>query len=132
MTSVQRFELRLVSIEDRPKALRLRDEVRDVLADLGALKVEEVDVGDPPPGRRSGDLDIVGLLVAIAGSLAAIVQVLEGWQRRHANRGETDTTLTLTIGEFTVTLSHVPTPEELDRIQDLIERFDGRSDDAGN
>lgn len=132
MASVLTFELGLAATEDRATALRLRDDLRDTLLDHGAVKVDEVDVGHPPPGRRAGVAEWIGLIVAAAGTLAAVLQVLEAWQSRHANSDDADTTITLRVGEVTVTISNVPTPEELSLIRALLERIDGRADDDGN
>lgn len=131
MTSVLELELRLHAADDqRGDAARLRTDLEAVLLDNGAVKVDEVDVGQPPPGRRSGVLEIIGLLVESTGTLAAMVQVLQGWKRKKAETAEKDIALTMTIGDVTVNLSEIPTPEELDRIRDLIERFDGDADHA--
>ncbi|GAA1298337.1 effector-associated constant component EACC1 [Saccharothrix xinjiangensis] len=133
MTPVLELELRLVAADGRRSgAVRSRRELQDALLDAGAAKVDEVDVDHPPPGRRAGELEIVGLLVSSTGTLAAVVQVLQGWKRKKAHTAEPDTALTLTIGGVTVNISDVPTPEELNEIRALLERFDGEGEPDGS
>ncbi|MDA3627088.1 hypothetical protein OU415_16710 [Saccharopolyspora sp. WRP15-2] len=127
MSPVLEFEVRLQAAERRKDALRLRGDLRDALLDAGAVRADEVDVDQPEPGRRSAAVDIIGLVVQFAGTFAAAIQVMQGWQRKK-KRDETDKTLTLTVDGVTVTLSEVPTPAELEALQKLIDGREGRAD----
>lgn len=126
MTSVLEFEVRLQGAEK--EALALRRDLRDTLLNGGAVQADEVDVDHPAPGRRSAALEIVGLVVSFVGSLAAAIQVMQGWQRKKSNKAEVDTTLVVTVDNVTVTLSEVPTPEEFDALQKLLTERAGQDD----
>lgn len=125
MTSVLEFEARLAATPDRRTAVRLRDDLSAALREAGAVQVDEVDVGMPPPGRRAGEVEIVGLVVSFAGTLATVFQVLREWLGRRAGDAEGGTTITVRIGDASVTIADPPTPAELNVIVELIERHDG-------
>lgn len=126
MTSVLELELRLdAGAQSRAAATRLRTDLKGVLLDNGAAQVNEVDVAQPPPGRRSGVVEIIGLLVSAGGTLAAVIQVLQAWKQKKAKPADQDVTLTLTVSGVTVNINEVPTSTELAEIRDLIERIDG-------
>lgn len=126
MTPVLEFEVRLRAAEQ--EAVALRRDLRDALLTGGAVRADEVDVDYPPPGTRSAALEIVGLIVQFAGTLAAAIQVMQGWQRKKDNAAEADKTLNVTVDSVTVTLSEVPTPEELTALQKLLEEREGRGE----
>lgn len=120
------FEIRLDDVPDRREALRLRDELRDVLRDAGAARVTEVDVGDPEPGRRSTEVQIIGVIVSFVGSMVAVIQLLQAWYWRKAQLRGPLPCVTLRIDGVTLVISDPPTEAELRLIRELIERYDGR------
>lgn len=126
MTPVLEFEVRLQAAEK--EALQLRRDLRAALLDGGAVEADEVDVDQPPAGRRSATVEIVGLVVSFVGTLAAAIQVMQGWQRKKGKGAEADKTLTVMVNSVTVTLSEVPTPEELTALQKLLAESEGQDD----
>ncbi|MBT2207933.1 MULTISPECIES: hypothetical protein [Actinomadura] len=124
------FELRLDGVDDHHDAERLRRGLRDALQDTpdaGVVKIHEVNVATPPPGRRASTTEIFGLVVESVATIATVVQIVQIWLQRTPRQTETPPSITLTIDGNSVTVTSPPTPAETQ----IIERFIDRHGNAG-
>jgi hypothetical protein len=124
------FELRLDGVEDRHHAERLRRGLRDTLQDApdaGVVKIDEVNVGAPSPGRRASTTEIFGLVVESAATIATVVQIVQIWLQRTPRETAAPPSITLTIDGNSLTVTSPPTPAETE----IIERFIDRHGNAG-
>ena len=113
----------VVSIDDdevdREQLEALSLALRRELLELDIDDVEQLTVGEAPPGTRAVDVAAVGaLLVTLSSSVGAvktIVDTVRGW----LGRGSSARTVELSIGDKTLKLSGASTDQQ-DR---LIEQF---------